>query len=306
MSVLVDVEIRELSRLRGLIEPLDESSLQGASYDMRLGKQFVRHGAVGTLTNDAPTLVIPPGEFLLLTTMEFLRLPVNLVGHNGIMSNWAKRGLVSLFSPQIDPGFHGVLVVPVFNAGDVAIPIQLGEKIFTVEFVRTRKSASYGWSDRNGEQRGISNIYIPMATRPNMSDISQMMAKVESLEGKLAQAMGRLDLFEATLKGEIREGSANLWGEINVIKARIEALLSRRSTKYTLWGLVIAAITLALTAIALIVTFWGQEGSGRKSPTPQEVMQPKEIRKSEPPRITSPRTEPTSAAPRRPNASNSK
>lgn len=113
MTVLVDHEIAELVGTDELIERFERSSLEGASYDMRLGKHYVRAGQVLLLTEQTPTLVIQPGDFVTLSSLEHINMPLNLVGHNGIMSPWAKRGLVSLFSPQIDPGFSGILIVPV-------------------------------------------------------------------------------------------------------------------------------------------------------------------------------------------------
>jgi hypothetical protein len=110
----------------------------------------------------------------LLSTYEKLNIPLNIIGHNGIMSKWAKRGLVSLFSPQIDPGFKGMLIVPVFNAGDSDVSINLNEAIFTVEFTKITTSARQGWSARHGEQNTIKDLASPLINRPNLSDISRV------------------------------------------------------------------------------------------------------------------------------------
>lgn len=45
-SVLVDSDIRKLVSTQSLIEGFDAASLEGASYDLRLGHQFIKHGAV--------------------------------------------------------------------------------------------------------------------------------------------------------------------------------------------------------------------------------------------------------------------
>ena len=91
-SVLVDSEIRELVSTVSLIEPFDVNSLEGASYDLRLGHQFIKHGTVERLTEDRPALSIKAGEFAILRSLEKLTMPLDLIGHNGIMSPWAKLG----------------------------------------------------------------------------------------------------------------------------------------------------------------------------------------------------------------------
>lgn len=155
MSVLSMRTIQRLVDEQNLIENFDFGGLEGASYDMRMGSNFVKHGEKQLLIEQSPSLIIEPGDFVILSTLEILNMPLNVTGHNGIMSGWAKRGIVSLFSPQIDPGFRGFLVVPVFNAGDTPVTMSLRDKIFTVEFLYTDEPAPFAWADRFSAQLDI-------------------------------------------------------------------------------------------------------------------------------------------------------
>src|SRR4051812_9728078 len=102
MTVLSENEISMLVTEFGLIEKFEASSLERATYDMRLGEEYARQGAVARLADAAPSLVLQPGDFALLTTHEELVMTLDLVAHLGLASQWARRGLVSLFSPQVD------------------------------------------------------------------------------------------------------------------------------------------------------------------------------------------------------------
>ena len=197
MSVLVHYEIEALAREANLIRPFDPDSVEGASYDMKLGHQYVKGNRIESLTKESPTLVLAPGDFVVLRSLEVLRMPKNLIGHNGIMSPWAKLGLVSLFSPQIDPGFIGFLNVPVFNAGDTSISLNYGEKIFTVEFVRTNRPADYGWSEVHGRQETMTANGSPSFVRPNFSAINDSI-------GHLQRQLATLSSSEVALNTEIR------------------------------------------------------------------------------------------------------
>jgi dCTP deaminase len=203
MTVLVDKQIKKLVVDHKLISPFFDDALEGASYDMRAGPQYQKNGKIMQLTSTDRSILIEPGEFVLLTTFEKLNLPLDIVGHNGIMSPWAKRGLVSLFSPQIDPGFKGVLVVPVYNSGDSEITIQLEEKIFTVEFTLTSMPSSFGWSDKkNMIQTGIiSQIPIPNNSRPLIAESTSLRDDIQSLKMRtqeLAKDIDRIDKLFGT------------------------------------------------------------------------------------------------------------
>jgi deoxycytidine triphosphate deaminase len=211
MSVLVDSEIKNLSTSPdSLIAPFEFSLLQGASYDLRLGEQIAQNGKIEILELKSPTLKIVPGEFVILSTHEKLNIPLNIIGHNGIMSKWAKRGLVSLFSPQIDPGFKGMLIVPVFNAGDSDVSISLHEPIFTVEFVKTTISASKGWSESHGEQNTIKELASPIINRPSLSDISSIKEELKQSNLKILELQHSQDILRNSFDNLYKKNSLSI------------------------------------------------------------------------------------------------
>ena len=119
-----------------------------------------------------------------------------------------KLGLVSLFSPQIDPGFKGFLIVPVFNAGDIPISITWKEKIFTVEFVRTTQKASIGWSEKHGEQDRMVIPVTPTHVRATLADIEPLQSRIDevcqrlgTLEAKHTSVASKLESIDAKWSG---------------------------------------------------------------------------------------------------------
>jgi deoxycytidine triphosphate deaminase len=235
MSVLVDEEIQELVLSANLITSFVSSSLEGASYDMGLGAQYVKGGVIATLTEHNPTLTLASGEFAVLRTLEELNMPLDIIGHNGIMSPWAKRGLVSLFSPQIDPGFEGFLIVPVFNAGDAPIALTYKQTVFTVEFVRTSKKASRGWSSRHGRQDKLVVPVTPQHLRPNLLDFATLQSSAEALAEKIRLVQAEM----LDIKTEHR-----------IIQARVGIKRDRTALFYNRWRLIIALILCLVTFIS--------------------------------------------------------
>jgi dCTP deaminase len=179
-AVLTDGEILRLVGDHRLIEPFEKGSLQLASYDMRLGPQCSTEGLHRTLKEDDPSYRLEPGQFILLTSLERLRLPKDVVARAGLISRWAQRGLISLFSPQIDPGFEGLIVVPLFNAGNGPVTLNLGETIFTVEFVRTTGVASKAWVEANNPLERIPSIVEVQMARPDFTELTDRVKSVEA------------------------------------------------------------------------------------------------------------------------------
>jgi deoxycytidine triphosphate deaminase len=265
MTVLVDHEIEVLVGTVNLIEHFERSSPEGASYDMRLGERYVRAGEVKLLSDQAPTLVIQPGEAVILSSFEYINMPLNLIGHNGIMSPWAKRGMVSLFSPQIDPGFSGILIVPVFNAGDSPISITKHEKLFTVEFVRTESPASRGWSATHGRQDMMVAFNTPFVSRPNLADIAHIQQSVVDQRTEHDTLKTNIDTYRLEVLGNItalEEQFTNLKAELNVINNRLVDVISRRSFQLTLVAIVPFTIPAGFMGHHL-QSYWAQTNTAR-------------------------------------------
>ena len=89
-GVLVDDDIRRLA-LRGMIDGFREESLQPASYDLGLGELYFADGSYRAFrTPTDRSLKLKFGEFILLTSLECLSLPDDVVAHAGLVSGRAQ------------------------------------------------------------------------------------------------------------------------------------------------------------------------------------------------------------------------
>ena len=123
--VLSDRTIREeLARGRLVIDPLDDGCIQPASVDLHLDKQIlvfrntnrpyvdVRQPMDGLadmmeIGEDDP-FILRPGEFLLISTLEHIGVPDDIVGRLEGKSSLARIGLlVHSTAGYVDPGWKG-------------------------------------------------------------------------------------------------------------------------------------------------------------------------------------------------------
>ncbi len=122
-----------------------------ASIDMRLGCWFCtfrqnRHPLMTSADQNIATqseanfvkrryvpfgeqFVLYPQNFVLGTTLEWIRIPKRLAGYVVGKSSWGRRGLVIATAIAVHPGFTGCLTLEITNLGEIPIAINPGINI---------------------------------------------------------------------------------------------------------------------------------------------------------------------------------
>ena len=136
--ILSDKTIEKLLAEGSLaIEPLEPEQIQPASVDIRLGDTFgivedTPSGIVGledeiaykTIRTDRYILL--PGQFVLATTMEYVRLGADLTAFVEGRSSLGRMGLFVQNAGWVDPGFEGEITLELFNANRCALELRYG------------------------------------------------------------------------------------------------------------------------------------------------------------------------------------
>ncbi len=101
-------------------------------------------------------LVIPAGDFALVSTHERVELSTKVAAHIGLRSHYSKKGLAILSGPQIDPGFRGTLVMGLSNLSPRDITLPYKERFCTIEFYALAEAASEPYTGEYQSQTGIT------------------------------------------------------------------------------------------------------------------------------------------------------
>ena len=138
--MLSDAEILEhLETGEIKLEPSDVSAcLNPAGYDLRISKD----------------VVIKPGSYALVATLETVELGLGVVAFMHIRSSLAREGVVGSFA-VIDPGFRGQLTLNLFNAGGKEVSFRGGERIVQIDFHRLGNAAEKGYSGSYQDSKGV-------------------------------------------------------------------------------------------------------------------------------------------------------
>ncbi len=155
------------------IDPYDPSLLQPSSVDVRVDRYFrVFHNArypyidvkepQEGLTEqveigDEQPFILHPGEFVLGSTLERLRLPDDLVARLEGKSSLGRLGLlIHSTAGFIDPGWDGHVTLELSNVANLPITIYYGMKIGQVSFMQLTEPTStpYGTSSLGSKYQG--------------------------------------------------------------------------------------------------------------------------------------------------------
>lgn len=155
------------------IDPLAPGQIQPASVDIRLGRHFLKldENAFGTMTMtdeisytpfECDTLIIPPGSFLLATTMEYIRLPENLTAFVEGRSSVGRMGLFIQNAGWVDPGFEGEITLELYNANRLPIKLEAGRRICQLVFAEMDSPAERAYCGKYQGQRSAVGSRIFM------------------------------------------------------------------------------------------------------------------------------------------------
>lgn len=155
------------------ISPLLDHQIQPASVDIRLGNtfSFVEDSSTAILSLSQKTAyremhaekyLLLPGQFVLATTMEYIKLPDNLTAFVEGRSSLGRMGLFIQNAGWVDPGFSGEITLELFNANRCAIELQAGRRIGQLVFARMDQAAMNPYRGKYQGQRGAtgSRVYL--------------------------------------------------------------------------------------------------------------------------------------------------
>jgi dCTP deaminase len=172
--ILSDRSIREeLAAGRVEIDPFDQENVQPSSVDLHVDASFrvFRNSRypfidvqreMADLTElvqvaEGEPFILHPGEFVLGSTLERVRLPDDLVARLEGKSSLGRLGLlIHSTAGYVDPGWNGFLTLELSNVANLPITIYPGMKIGQISFFRLTTVAErpYGSGRVNSKYQG--------------------------------------------------------------------------------------------------------------------------------------------------------
>lgn len=176
----------------GPIRPCLKGNIRSAGYDLRLGDEYymktgasVRRIRIQKLDpNAARILIVPPNQVVIVTTIETLSLPSDLVGHLTLKLDLLLRGLIMANQSQIDAGYEGGLFILLYNLSNHDVPLQWGQSIMRLELEKLTIPTSRPYSTYGGfSKKSLAEVL----THPVESCLEAMRADVAKSDKKISR-----------------------------------------------------------------------------------------------------------------------
>jgi dCTP deaminase len=174
--------IREMAETKGLITPFaDKQVRQGTisyglssyGYDIRVAREFkiftnVNNSIVDPKAFDPKSFVdfegdvciIPPNSFALGRSVEYFRIPRNVMTITVGKSTYARCGIITNVTP-FEPEWEGFVTLEVSNTTPLPAKIYANEGIAQVLFFESDESCLVSYADRQGKYQGQQGIVLP-------------------------------------------------------------------------------------------------------------------------------------------------
>ncbi len=157
-----------------VVEPLSNDTIRENGLDLRIGDEYAIYlleddqidlcsvddpSKLFRVVRDGNRIVVPPRNFVLLTTLEYIKLPESIVGLCNLRSTIARYGL-SIPPTIVDAGFEGNLTIEVVNNSPNTIVLRSGMRFLHLVLVRADGMAKY-----LGKYLGQRGVRLPKSLR---------------------------------------------------------------------------------------------------------------------------------------------
>jgi len=183
MSVLSDKWIRKMALEHEMISPFEDKQvregkisygLSSFGYDARVGDEFKIFTNVNSETVDpkkftssnfvtkktSDYIIIPPNSFALATTIEYFKMPRNLMCIVLGKSTYARCGIIVNVTP-IEPEFSGNVTLEFSNTTPLPAKIYANEGVAQFIFLQGNEAPEVSYADRKGKYQGQTGVTLP-------------------------------------------------------------------------------------------------------------------------------------------------
>lgn len=188
MSIKSDRWIEQMALEKGMISPFQASQvaksdngrlisygLSSYGYDIRCANEFKIFTNINSSTVDPKAFdsnnfvdvksdicIIPPNSFALARTVEYFKIPRNILTICLGKSTYARCGIIVNVTP-LEPEWEGHVTLEFSNTTPLPAKIYANEGVAQVIFLESNDVCNISYKDRNGKYQGQEGVTLPKA-----------------------------------------------------------------------------------------------------------------------------------------------
>ncbi len=188
MAIKSDKWIKQMAKNHGMIEPFSETQVRNVDgkkiisygtssygYDIRCANEFKIFTNINSTIVDpkdfdpknfveinAEYCIIPPNSFALARTVEYFRIPRNVLTVCLGKSTYARCGIIVNVTP-FEPEWEGYVTLEFSNTTPLPAKIYANEGVAQVLFFESDEECEISYKDRGGKYMGQVGVTLPKA-----------------------------------------------------------------------------------------------------------------------------------------------
>jgi dCTP deaminase len=181
MSVKSDNWIKRMATKHGMIRPFTAKQvkkgvsygLSSYGYDIRVADEFKIFTNINSSIVDpknfaldsfmdikAKSILIPPGSFALARTVEYFKIPRDVITICLGKSTYARCGIIVNVTP-FEPEWEGYATLEISNTTPLPAKIYANEGIAQIIFLGADEICRVSYKDKKGKYQGQKSITLP-------------------------------------------------------------------------------------------------------------------------------------------------
>jgi dCTP deaminase len=182
MTVLSDRWIKEMVRTNNMISPFENKQvrdnkisygLSSYGYDARVSNEFKIFTNINSekidpknfkqnnfVSKNGEECIIPPNSFVLSSTVEYFRIPNDVIVICLGKSTYARCGIIVNVTP-LEPSWEGNVTLEFSNTTPLPAKIYANEGAAQFIFLKGNEKPDITYADRNGKYMKQSGVTLP-------------------------------------------------------------------------------------------------------------------------------------------------
>jgi len=188
MTIKADKWIRRMAEQHNMISPFEPQQLRTGSagkiishgtssygYDIRCANEFKIFTNINSAIVDpknfsahsfvdisSDVCIIPPNSFALARSIEYFRIPRNVLVICVGKSTYARCGIIVNVTP-LEPEWEGHITLEFSNTTPLPAKIYANEGVAQLLFLQSDEECETSYKDREGKYQGQQGVTLPIA-----------------------------------------------------------------------------------------------------------------------------------------------
>jgi len=186
MSIKSDRWIRRMAQERDMINPFSEKQvgtgvisygLSSYGYDLRVADEFKIFTNINAtvvdpknfdersfVTMQSECAIIPPNSFALARSVEYFKIPRDVLTICVGKSTYARCGIIVNVTP-FEPEWEGFVTLEISNTTPLPAKIYSNEGLCQILFFQSDEQCETSYADRKGKYQAQKGIVLPMVNK---------------------------------------------------------------------------------------------------------------------------------------------